>query len=77
MTPMKPSSDFAVVVGSKAMPRTKLVKKLWDYIKKKKLQDKKDKRYILADSNLQKVFGKKRVSMFEMNKLLKKHFKKA
>jgi chromatin remodeling complex protein RSC6 len=62
------------IVGSKPMPRTQVVKKLWEYIKKNKLQDKKERRNINADANLQKVFGgKKTVSMFEMTKLVSKH----
>lgn len=62
------------VVGSKPMPRTEVTKKLWDYIKKNKLQDAKERRNINADENLKKVFGgKKTVSMFEMAKLVSKH----
>jgi chromatin remodeling complex protein RSC6 len=62
------------VVGSKPMPRTEVTKKLWDYIKKNKLQDAKERRNINADENLKKVFGgKKTVSMFEMTKLVSKH----
>jgi upstream activation factor subunit UAF30 len=62
------------VVGSKPMPRTEVVKKLWEYIKKNKLQDAKERRNINADDNLTKVFGgKKTVSMFEMTKLVNKH----
>ena len=62
------------VVGSKPMPRTEVTKKLWDYIKKNKLQDAKERRNINADENLKKVFGgKKTVTMFEMTKLVSKH----
>jgi chromatin remodeling complex protein RSC6 len=62
------------VVGSKPLPRTEVVKKLWEYIKKNKLQDPKERRNINADDNLKKVFGgKKTVSMFEMTKLVSKH----
>jgi upstream activation factor subunit UAF30 len=62
------------IVGSKPMPRTEVTKKLWDYIKKNKLQDAKERRNINADDNLKKVFGgKKTVSMFEMTKLVSKH----
>lgn len=62
------------IVGSKPLPRTEVVKKLWEYIKKNKLQDPKEKRNINADDNLKKVFnGKKTVSMFEMTKLVSKH----
>ncbi len=62
------------IVGSKPMPRTEVVKKLWEYIKKNKLQDAKERRNINADANLQRVFGGKRtVSMFEMTKLVSRH----
>jgi chromatin remodeling complex protein RSC6 len=74
MKAMKPSEALSKVVGSKALPRTEVVKKLWAYIKKNKLQDKVNKRNINADANLLKVFrGKKQVSMFEMTKLISKH----
>jgi chromatin remodeling complex protein RSC6 len=62
------------IVGSKPLPRTEVVKKLWEYIKKNNLQDAKERRNINADENLKKVFGgKKTVSMFEMTKLVSKH----
>lgn len=74
MKALKPSDALAEIVGSKALPRTQVVKKLWEYIKKKGLQDKKNRRMINADENLQKVFaGKKQVSMFDMTKLVSKH----
>lgn len=74
MKPMKISDDLAVIVGKGPMPRTQVVKKLWVYIKKNGLQDKKNKRNINADANLKKVFkGKSVVSMFEMTKLVSKH----
>ncbi len=74
MKPMTPSAALAEVVGSKAMPRTEVTKKLWAYIKKNGLQDKKERRNINADDSLKKVFGgKKTVSMFEMTKLVSKH----
>ncbi len=74
MKPLTPSADLAAVVGSKAIPRTEVVKKLWLYIKKHKLQDAKNRRNIKADALLTKVFkGKKVVSMFEMTKLVSKH----
>ena len=74
MKPMKISDDLAEVVGSKPIPRTEVTKKLWAYIKKNELQDKKNKRNINADNNLKKIFkGKKQVSMFEMTKLVSKH----
>ena len=74
MKPMVISADLAVVVGKGPMPRSDVVKKIWVYIKKNNLQDPKNKRNIVADANLLKVFGgKKVVSMFEMAKLLSKH----
>ena len=74
MKAMTPSAALAAVVGSKPLPRTEVTKKVWDYIKKNKLQDPKEKRNINGDANLQKVFGgKKTVSMFEMAKHINKH----
>jgi len=74
MKPLTPSSDLAEIVGSKPLPRTEVVKKLWVYIKKNKLQDEKNRRNINADEKLKKVFaGKKTVSMFEMTSLVSKH----
>jgi chromatin remodeling complex protein RSC6 len=73
--PVTPSADLGAVVGSGAMPRSEIVSKLWDYIKKNNLQDSKDKRQINADAKLEKVFGKKSVSMFEMNKHVSAHVK--
>ena len=74
MKPMKISEDLAAVVGKGPMPRSQVVKKLWVYIKKNGLQDKKNRRNINADENLKKVFkGKAVVSMFEMTKLVSKH----
>jgi chromatin remodeling complex protein RSC6 len=74
MKPMQISDDLARVVGSNPLPRTEVTKKLWDYIKKNKLQDAANKREINADENLMKVFGgKSKVSMFEMTKLVNKH----
>ena len=76
MKPLKPSSQLAEIVGSSPLPRTQVVKKLWQYIKKHKLQDSKNRRNIVADNNLRAVFGgKKVVSMFEMTKLVSKHLK--
>ncbi|MEK7307637.1 MAG: SWIB/MDM2 domain-containing protein [Nitrospirota bacterium] len=76
MRPMKISDALAEVVGSTPIPRTQVVKKLWEYIKKHKLQDAKNRRNINADANLKVVFGgKKTVSMFEMTKLVSKHLK--
>jgi len=76
MKPMTPSAALAEVVGSKAIPRTEVTKKLWGYIKKNKLQDSKNRRMINADDALKVIFsGKKQVSMFEMTKLVSKHLK--
>jgi chromatin remodeling complex protein RSC6 len=71
MKPVQPNAKLAEVVGSKPLPRTELTKKLWVYIKKNGLQDKKVRTQINADAALQAVFGgKKKVSMFEMTKLV-------
>ena len=76
MKPMMPSAKLGMVIGDKAMPRTEVTKKLWAYIKKNGLQDKKNKRMINADPALKEVFGgKSTVSMFEMTKLVSKHLK--
>ena len=76
MKPVQPDATLAEVVGSKAIPRTEVTKKLWAYIKKNGLQDKKNKRMIKADDNLKAVFGgKATVNMFEMTKLVSKHLK--
>jgi chromatin remodeling complex protein RSC6 len=74
MKPVTPDDALAAVVGAKPLPRTELTKKLWDYIKKNNLQDKKNRRQINADDKLKAVFnGKKSVSMFEMTKLVSGH----
>lgn len=74
MKPLQPSEALGKVVGTKAIPRTEVVKKLWIYIKKNDLQDKKNRRNINADANLKVVFGgKAQVSMFDMTKLVSKH----
>ena len=76
MKPMTPSGQLASVVGSSPLPRTEVTKKLWQYIKRKGLQDSKNRRNINADENLKPVFGGKgQVSMFEMTKLVNKHLK--
>jgi upstream activation factor subunit UAF30 len=76
MRPVQPDAVLATVVGSTAIPRTEITKKLWAYIKKNGLQDAKERRMINADANLKAVFGgKSRVSMFEMTKLVGKHVK--
>ena len=75
MKPMTPSSMLAAVVGAMPLPRTEVVKKIWEYIKKNKLQDAISKRMINADEKLRAVFGKAQVSMFEMTKIINKHLK--
>ena len=75
MKPVQPSEKLAEVVGSKAIPRTEVTKKLWAYIKKNGLQDKKNKRMINADDKLKVIFKKPVVNMFEMTKLVSKHLK--
>ena len=73
--PLTPSKELAAVVGAAPLPRTEVVSKVWEYIKKHKLQNEANKREILADDKLEAVFGVKKVTMFEMNKHLAKHLK--
>ena len=75
MRPLQPSKELAAVVGSKPLPRPEVVSKVWDYIKKNNLQNPQNKREINADDKLEKVFGKKSATMFEMNKHLAQHLK--
>ena len=76
MRPVTPSAQLAAVVGAKPMPRTEVTKKLWAYIKKNNLQDKKNRRQINADAALKPIFGgKASVNMFAMTKLVSKHLK--
>ena len=75
MAPLTASPVLAEVIGSKPMPRTEIVKKIWDYIRKNNLQDKKNKRNINADSKLKPLFGKDQISMFELAKVVNKHVK--
>ncbi len=75
MQAFTPSADLAAVIGAAAAARTEVVKKLWAYIKKHNLQNPKNKRNILADEKLKKVFGKNEVSMFELASLIGKHLK--
>ena len=76
MAPLSPSPALSEVVGSKALPRTEIVKKIWDYIKKNNLQDKKNRRMINADAKLKPVFGNnEQISMFELAKIVSKHVK--
>ena len=76
MKAMQPSPQLSAVIGSSAMPRTEVTKKIWAYIKRNSLQDSKNRRMINSDEKLRDVFGgKKQVSMFEMTKLVNKHLK--
>ena len=76
MRPLQPDAALAKVVGDKPIPRTEITSRLWVYIKKKELQNKKDRRKIDADDALRAIFnGKKQVSMFEMTKLVAQHVK--
>lgn len=75
MAPLTPSATLAEVVGNKPMPRTEVVKKIWDYIKKNNLQDAKNRRMINADAKLKPIFGKDQISMFELAKIVNKHVK--
>ena len=75
MAPLQPSKELAAVVGSQPLPRPQVVKKIWEYIKSNDLQNPKNRREILADGKLKPVFGKDKVTMFEMNKLLAAHLK--
>ena len=76
MKPMTPSAALGAVIGNKAMPRTQVTKKIWEYIKRRRLQDSKNRRMINADDALKAVFGgKKQVSMFEMTKLVSRNLK--
>ena len=76
MKPMTPSATLAAVIGSSAMPRTEVTKKLWAYIKRNGLQDKSNKRMINADDKLRAVFGgKSQVSMFDMTRLVSNHLR--
>jgi chromatin remodeling complex protein RSC6 len=75
MKPMTPSPALAAIVGAKALPRTEITRKVWEYIKKNSLQDKVQKRMINADAKLKEVLGKAQVSMFEMTKIISGHLK--
>ena len=75
MKPLQPSKELAQIVGDKPLPRTEAVSKLWIHIKKYNLQNPQNRREILADDKLEPIFGKKKVTMFEMNKLLAGHLK--
>lgn len=76
MAPLTLSATLAEVIGSKPIPRTEIIKKIWDYIKKNGLQDSKNRRMINADAKLKAVFGgKSQVSMFELAKIVNNHVK--
>jgi chromatin remodeling complex protein RSC6 len=76
MKPLTPSAALADVIGTKAIPRTEIVRQIWNYIKKNGLQDKKNRRMINADAKLKTVFGgKSQISMFELAKVVSKHVK--
>ena len=73
--PLQPSEELAAVIGSRPLPRGQVVSKMWEYIRSHNLQNPEDRREILADDKLTKVFGKDKVTMFEMNKHLTRHLK--
>ncbi|MCG7391993.1 SWIB/MDM2 domain-containing protein [Microvirga sp. ACRRW] len=73
--PLQPSKELAAIVGSNPLPRGEVVSKMWEYIKKNNLQNPENKREIIADDKLQPIFGKPKVTMFEMNKHLAQHLK--
>ena len=73
--PVTPSPELAEIVGKNDLPRSEIVSKMWDHIKKNNLQNPENKREILADDKLEKIFGAKKVTMFEMNKHISKHVK--
>lgn len=75
MAPLTPSPALADVVGNKPMPRTEVIKKIWDYIKKNNCQDKKNRRMINADEKLRGLFGKDQISMFDLAKIVNKNVK--
>ena len=75
MKPLTPSKELAAVIGDEPLPRSEAVSKMWAYIKKHNLQNEQNKREIIADEKLQPVFGKDKVTMFEMNKHLARHLK--
>jgi upstream activation factor subunit UAF30 len=73
--PLQPSEQLAAVIGSGPLPRGQVVSKIWDYIRSHNLQNPENRREILADDKLRKVFGKGKVTMFEMNKYLAQHLR--
>ena len=76
MAPLQPDDTLAAVVGNKPLPRTEIVKKVWDHIKKNNLQDKNNKRMINADEKTRTLFGKDQISMFDLAKIVNNHIKK-
>ncbi|UDL94356.1 SWIB/MDM2 domain-containing protein [Lichenihabitans sp. PAMC28606] len=75
MKPVQPSKELGAIVGHEPMPRTEVISKIWDHIRKHNLQNPENKREILADDKLKVIFGKDSATMFEMNKLLSPHLK--
>jgi upstream activation factor subunit UAF30 len=73
--PLQPSKELAAVVGSDPLPRPQVVSRVWDYIKQRHLQNPENRREILADDKLKPIFGKDKVTMFEMNRYLAQHLK--
>jgi len=73
--PLQPSKELAAVVGSDPLPRTEMVSRVWDYIKQHDLQNPQNRREIVADDKLKPIFGKDKVTMFEMNRYLAQHLK--
>ena len=73
--PVQPSPELGKIVGDDKLPRSEVISKVWAYIKEKNLQNPENKREILADDNLKKVFGKDKATMFEMNKYIAAHLK--
>jgi len=75
MAPLTLSPGLSEVLGSKALPRTEIIKKIWDYVKKNGLQDKVNRRMINADAKLRPIFGKDQISMFELAKVVNNNVK--
>ena len=73
--PVQPSPELGAIVGNDKLPRSQVISKVWDYIKSNKLQNPENKREIVADAKLKKVFGRDKVTMFEMNKYIAQHVK--
>jgi chromatin remodeling complex protein RSC6 len=73
--PVQPSPELGEVVGNDKLPRSQVISKVWEYIKSNNLQNPENKREIVADEKLKKVFGRDKVTMFEMNKYISQHVK--